>query len=339
NLGLGRTTRYQQSKLANAVFSYALRDRLAARNSKIQSLLVHPGVCASNLGQTAADSANSAFGLIMAMIMSQAQSTEDGALPMILAAVEPSPPVFSGPNEGIRWLGLNYIRGYPRELQPEKYCISEENKELLWEKSLEAIGSREWLSDEEVVTVLETKCRAIDLGHPLDSQTIFWPGGEGFSLCMSSHGSNDTGDFYAAGSFSCAEHGGTHIDAPWHFNQDGRTVERLALSELIAKVRVIRTFNGLDSQALARSDERNATVECILAHEKEHGLIPAGCIVCFFTGWSSRYSSGPLAYLGWHGGNKSSFDPASCELDFPGLDPDAARLLVQRRVAGVGIDT
>jgi len=333
NLYLGRMQRYQQSKLANAVFVYELRSRLQARGSRVQALLVHPGICASNLAKTSTEGAHFLFNALTGLIMSQAQSTEDGALSMILAAVQENPPIFQGPTEGIKWLGLNYIKGRPRELQPEPFCCSESNKELLWSKSCEAVGCTDWLGDEEVVTVLDSRCRAIDLGHPLDSSSIFWPGGEGFKLCMTTCGGNQTGDFYAAGNFSCSEHGGTHIDAPWHFNETGATVEQLSLRELVAKVRVVSTAGNFDVP-----ESLNGTVESIIAHEAAHGPIPAGCIVLFCTGWGRRYAEGALAYLGW-AGPASDYDPATTDLLFPGITADAARLLVARRVSGVGLDT
>lgn len=336
NLYLGHMQRYQQSKLANAVFVYELRSRLLARGSAVQALLVHPGICASNLAKTSTDGAHFLFSALTRVIMSLAQSTEDGALPMILAAVQDNPPVFQGPTEGIKWLGLNYIRGHPRELQPEPFCCSESNKELLWSKSCDAVNCTDWLGDEEVVTVLDSRCRAIDLGHPLDSSSIFWPGGEGFKLCITTSGGNQTEDFYAAGNFSCSEHGGTHIDAPWHFNETGATVDQLSLRELVAKVRVVSTFGNLDAERTAES--LNGTVEAIIAHEAAHGTIPAGCIVLFHTGWGRRYAEGAHAYLGW-AGPSSAFEPAKTDLFFPGIVPAAARLLVTRRVAGVGLDT
>ena len=58
-------------------------------------------------------------------------------------------------------------------------------------------------------------CRAVDLGYELNASTVYWPGGEGFCLCMSTSGASPAGganDFYAAATFSCAEHGGTHVD-------------------------------------------------------------------------------------------------------------------------------
>jgi kynurenine formamidase len=179
---------------------------------------------------------------------------------------------------------------------------------------------------------LNARSRRVDLGHSLDGGTIVWPGaGEGFSLCLSTHGASPAGgpnDFYAAGSFSCAEHAGTHVDAPFHFYQHGATVDRLALSELVAPARVLRT---------AQAD---VTVETIAGHEAEHGALPRGCIVLCDTGWGQKYAAGASTYLGFNEADaRGARDAASLSLAFPGIAPDAAVLFVQRGVAAVGLDT
>lgn len=43
----------------------------------------------------------------------------------------------------------------------------------------------------------------------------------------------DKGDLYNLTSFSMCAHNGTHIDAPFHFINDGKTVDQLALSKVI----------------------------------------------------------------------------------------------------------
>merc|ERR1719336_3364093 len=48
----GRWVRYHQSKLANVVFTYALRDRTTKAGSKVKALVAHPGLAATNLQQT-----------------------------------------------------------------------------------------------------------------------------------------------------------------------------------------------------------------------------------------------------------------------------------------------
>jgi kynurenine formamidase len=57
----------------------------------------------------------------------------------------------------------------------------------------------------------------------------------------------------------------------------------------------------------------------------DHGAIPAGAAVLLCTGWDAYVADGDR-YVG---------DP----LDYPGYGGDAAALLVERGVAGIGIDT
>ena len=108
------------------------------------------------------------------------------------------------------------------------------------------------------INILDTTATVVDLTHSLDSDTIMWPGNEGFNLCMScgivdptpnsmeprtasSSGEITEADpyFYSAGTFSCAEHGGTHIDAPYNFAEGGATVDAIPPTSLIGTCRCI----------------------------------------------------------------------------------------------------
>src|SRR2546425_648900 len=57
----------------------------------------------------------------------------------------------------------------------------------------------------------------VDLTHPFDDQTIYWPTGQRFAHTPDSVGMQPGGYYYEAYSFCAAEHGGTHLDAPLHF--------------------------------------------------------------------------------------------------------------------------
>ena len=59
---------------------------------------------------------------------------------------------------------------------------------------------------------LLTRGRIIDLTHPFDEQTIYWPTEKGFQLLRGPAGVTEKGYYYAANRFQAAEHGGTHID-------------------------------------------------------------------------------------------------------------------------------
>lgn len=54
---------------------------------------------------------------------------------------------------------------------------------------------------------------------------------------MSSNTSDD-GGWYAANSFESGEHGGTHMDAPYHFYKSGWQIGDIPLERLIGKGRL-----------------------------------------------------------------------------------------------------
>ncbi len=170
----------------------------------------------------------------------------------------------------------------------------------------------------------------IDLTYAFGDETIYWPTGEGFSRTATSEGTTPQGYFYAAGEFSSAEHGGTHLDAPFHFSSDGWTVDAIPPDRLIGSAVVI----DVTAQAGADPDYR-ITPEDIQQWEAEHTPLPDDVIVLLRTGWG-RYWPNREQYLG----TSKTGPEAVRELHFPGLDPEAAQWIVgNRNVKAIGIDT
>ncbi len=170
----------------------------------------------------------------------------------------------------------------------------------------------------------------IDLTHPLSSESVFWPTAAPFELRTEAEGMTESGYYYSAYSFTTAEHGGTHIDAPKHFARGRQSVDEIPLSRLIGDAVVI------DVSAAALAD-RNYRVdpEALLRWEETHGRIPDSAIVLLYTGYD-RYWPNAEQYLG----TAMRGSEGAARLSFPGLREDAARWLVQERnIKAVGIDT
>jgi kynurenine formamidase len=169
----------------------------------------------------------------------------------------------------------------------------------------------------------------VDLTHPYNDKTVYWPTSPArFKLEKLAHGKTDGGFFYSANSISTPEHGGTHIDAPVHFSESGRTTDQIPLGQLIAPAVVI----DVTSQARGNRDYR-LTLDDVVAFEKAHGPIPSGTIVLLRTDWS-RHWPDAKAYLGDDTPGDAS------KLSFPSFGDAAARLLVdERNVAALGVDT
>ena len=171
--------------------------------------------------------------------------------------------------------------------------------------------------------------RVVDLSHSYDDATLYWPtAATRFELSRLSHGMTDGGYFYAANAFCTPEHGGTHIDAPIHFAEQGWLLGEVPVDRLVAPGVVINA-----SAAAERDPDYRLTAEDVLDWERSHGEVPAGAIVLLRTGWSSRWPVA-LDYLG----DDTPGDASN--LHFPAYGAEAARLLVeQRRVAALGVDT
>ena len=169
----------------------------------------------------------------------------------------------------------------------------------------------------------------IDLTYTFDSTTIYWPTAQPFHLTVVSARRLPAGYYYATNNLSAAEHGGTHLDAPVHFVEKKRTTDQIPLSQLMGPAVVIDVTAQADSNPDFRVHQSDIT-----AWEAAHGEIPPDAIVLVRTGWGSRWQD-RARYLG----TAKTGAAGVAELHFPGLDLDAARALVRRKVKAVGIDT
>ena len=159
--------------------------------------------------------------------------------------------------------------------------------------------------------------RVLELSQPLDERTPLWPGSRPFTA--------EGPDEYDADGFwdqhlGMPEHAGTHIDAPRHCVPGGAAVADITAEELV------RPAVRIDAREQCGGDPAwTLTAADVEAWEAEHGRVPAGAAALLCTGWDAMRSD-PAVYLG---------DPPH----FPGYGPDAARLLVERGVGAIGIDT
>ena len=172
--------------------------------------------------------------------------------------------------------------------------------------------------------------KLVDLSYSFNERTIYWPTAKTFTLEQVAEGETAGGYWYEANNFAAAEHGGTHLDAPVHFARGGDTADEIPLRRLVGRGVVV----DVSADALTDRDYQVSPAD-FAAHEREHGRIPRRAIVLLRTGygrfWPDRQRYMGTAELG---------DAAVPKLHFPGLHPDGAEWLVEkRRVRAVGIDT
>lgn len=172
------------------------------------------------------------------------------------------------------------------------------------------------------------RVRVVDLTYAFGADTLYWPTSpSAFELKTLHRGPTDAGYFYSAYTFCAPEHGGTHLDAPVHFAEGRPAADAVPLGQLVAPAVVI------DVSAKAAADPvYRLTRDDVLEWEKRHGRIEAGTIVLLRTGWGKRWPD-RKAYFGDDTPGDAS------KLRFPSYGAEAARLLLERKVAALGVDT
>jgi len=170
----------------------------------------------------------------------------------------------------------------------------------------------------------------VDLSHPFDATTVYWPTAEAFKLDKDFEGMTDKGFYYSAYRYSSAEHGGTHIDAPVHFAKGRNSVDEIPLSQMIGPAIVVDVtgeVNGNRDYQVTENDFRS--------WERRNGRITNGSILLLRTGFGKFYPD-RKKYLG----TDQRGEKAIADLHFPGLHPDAARWLTRNRsIKAIGLDT
>lgn len=128
----GRFPRYNQSKLANVAFTYALRDRTARAGSKVKCLVADPGTSKTSMGLSVVADGGAPLEWGKAL-WQMSQHVEDGAMGLLRCCVDDD--VQSG---GL--YGPNGSVG-PANLQGEEAAADEAARDLLWQVSEEVTGA------------------------------------------------------------------------------------------------------------------------------------------------------------------------------------------------------
>jgi len=164
--------------------------------------------------------------------------------------------------------------------------------------------------------------RILDVGHTLGPDNPPWPGDEKPFEAVPNASMEKDG--YFTRRFTSLEHFGTHLDAPAHFTKGGWTVDQIPVDRLYAPAVVLE----------AREESRHnadylLAPEKIADWEKRNGRIPKGAFVMMRTGWPERWPN-VARYR--------NTDPAGV-MHFPGYSVEAVKILIDRGVVGLGIDT
>jgi kynurenine formamidase len=188
------------------------------------------------------------------------------------------------------------------------------------------IGGAALRQDREQAPSLEQvssgKTRIIDLSYALSDKLVPWPGDAKAFEAKENATVEKNG--YFTRSFWMLEHYGTHMDAPAHFPPGTTTVDKIAPERFFGPAVVIDVRGEAD-----RDPDYQLTVKKIEEWETKHGKIAAGAIVVLQTGWASR----------WPDVARYRNQDANGKMHFPGFSLDAAKMLLQRKISGLGCDT
>ena len=131
---------YGHSKLANLLFAFELQRRATAAGSTLLSLAAHPGYAATELHRKGARIGGATLQeKIMGLAVKLgAQSSADGALPMLYAATAPGVPggAYVGPSQRMETVGP------PKLTKGSAHSRDEAAARRLWEVSEQLTGVR-----------------------------------------------------------------------------------------------------------------------------------------------------------------------------------------------------
>ncbi len=164
--------------------------------------------------------------------------------------------------------------------------------------------------------------KAVDLTQPLYVGMPYWPGTEPIKIERLA----DYDKGYRMHTFTMWENIGTHVDSPSHFavGKGKRTIDQLPLDQLIVPIAMINV-----QDKTASDEDYQLTVEDVKEWEAKNGRIMKGTLAVMNTGWYKKFSN-PASYIN---------QDENGVLHFPGYSVAVAKLLLDRDVAGIGIDT
>ena len=123
---------------------------------------------------------------------------------------------------------------------------------------------------------------------------------------------NIKNDGYNSELLFLSSHTGTHLDAPYHFQEKGEKIHEISLKRLVSSAILVKSRKKGD-QPITKTD--------IQKFEKKHGKIPSGSTVIFWTGWQKMIKN--ISYF----------------IRNPGLSTAAAKYLFSKKINLVGTDS
>ena len=200
-------------------------------------------------------------------------------------------------------------------------------RQAVWMVGLAAVVTLLWVSG-AAQTPSHSQSRfehVVDLTHALDESTPYIPVPNITFPFKKTPIATVAKNGVAAYRWEIHEHLGTQIDAPNHFFEQGRSLERLPIESLVVPLVVIDVSARAESNA-----DTSVTVADIELWERRQGRIPEHAAVMMASGWDRRINDAK---------NFVNADTSGA-MHFPGFSAEAAAFLARsRQVSGIGVDT
>ena len=152
--------------------------------------------------------------------------------------------------------------------------------------------------------------KLIDLSHPLEHGQLNFPFDPKISVVVHNTVASIS---YNITQLSLSTHQGTHLDVPFHFYDDGLTVDQMPLERFYGLAILVDLAPGS-----YLPPKTPITVEMLAPHAAK---FQRGAKVIYRTGWDQ------------------TFNTPECFTDFPTLTLDAARWIAARQIGLLGMDT
>lgn len=150
--------------------------------------------------------------------------------------------------------------------------------------------------------------KLVDLTLEITSDMITFPG---YPMPTFIKWSNFETQGYVSETMFLSTHTGTHMDAPFHFDPNGQTIDQVEIERYVCNNALLLKIQK-DSNEMISSDDITRTRKCEIK-EKD--------TIVFSTGWEKRINE------------KDNYINNN-----PGLSKDAAEFLVEKKVSAVAID-
>ena len=151
--------------------------------------------------------------------------------------------------------------------------------------------------------------KLLDLTLTISENIPTFPGSPQPSFIQDKNVKNDG---YNSELLFLSSHTGTHLDAPYHFQEKGEKIHEISLKRFVSSAILVKSRKKGD-QPITKTD--------IQKFEKKHGKIPSGSTVIFWTGWQKMIKN--ISYF----------------IRNPGLSTAAAKYLVSKKINLVGTDS